>query len=65
MSHYRNKQAANAETYRHFQDIVERAIQTREVAFGWVGKRFYQAYPGGRVIDYTSSVPPKEDRSNA
>lgn len=50
-----------ADNFQHPQDIVERAIRNRQSTFGWVGERFYQAFPGGRLIDYTHEVPKKAE----
>jgi hypothetical protein len=59
MSEYRNRQAAGAPTYQSKSAMLEAADMLKEKLWGWVDGRFYEVYPGGRITDWTSFVPPR------
>lgn len=56
MSEYRDKMALMSPSYENLQQLVEFSIAQRRAAYGWIAGKFYQAYPGGRTIDYTDDV---------
>lgn len=44
----------NARRYAELADLLLEAQIRGEKLYGWVGKRFFEAWPGGRSVDRTS-----------